>query len=171
MNENSIQPQIDEINQKLDLVLHYVNQQRLKSEAIEDLITDVSIVGRDIFHDTVNELDNQNIELDIDEIMATKNIAGISVDVNEEGYMTNPSQWTEAIAKELAKEEDIELTDEHLKVAKYLREEHEKGTVLTIRKVGKSGLVDIKGLYKLFPGGPLKKSSKIAGIPKPTSCV
>ncbi|MCD6565364.1 MAG: DUF1641 domain-containing protein [Bacteroidales bacterium] len=68
MNEKSIQPQIDEINQKLDLVLHYVNQQRLKSEAIEDLVTDVSIIGRDIFHDTVNELDNQNIELDIDEI-------------------------------------------------------------------------------------------------------
>lgn len=68
MNEKSIQPQIDEINQKLDLVLHYVNQQRLKSEAIEDLVTDVSIVGRDIFHDTVNELNNQNIELDIDAI-------------------------------------------------------------------------------------------------------
>ena len=68
MSDKSIQPQIDEINQKLDLVLHYVNQQRLKSEAIEDLVTDVSIIGRDIFHDAVNELDNQNIELDIDEI-------------------------------------------------------------------------------------------------------
>ena len=68
MSEKSIQPQIDEINQKLDLVLHYVNQQRLKNEAIEDLVTDVSIIGKDIFHDAVNELDNQNIELDIDEI-------------------------------------------------------------------------------------------------------
>lgn len=68
MSDKSIQPQLDEINQKLDLVLHYVNQQRLKSEAIEDLVTDVSIIGRDIFHDVVNELDNQNIELDIDEI-------------------------------------------------------------------------------------------------------
>lgn len=68
MSDISIQPQIDEINQKLDLVLHYVNQQRLKSEVIEDLVTDVSIIGRDIFHDTINELDNQNIELDIDEI-------------------------------------------------------------------------------------------------------
>ncbi len=68
MSDKSIQPQIDEINQKLDLVLQYVNQQRLKSEAIEDLVTDVSIIGRDIFHGAVNELDNQNIELDIDEI-------------------------------------------------------------------------------------------------------
>jgi len=68
MSDKSIQPQIDEINQKLDLVLHYVNQQRLKSEAIEDLVSDVSIIGKDIFHDAVNELDNQSIELDIDEI-------------------------------------------------------------------------------------------------------
>jgi len=68
MSDKSIQPQIDEINQKLDLVLHYVNQQRLKSEVVEDLVTDVSIIGRDIFHGAVNELDNQNIELDIDEI-------------------------------------------------------------------------------------------------------
>ena len=68
MSDKNIQPQIDEINKKLDLVLHYVNQQRLKSEAIEDLVTDVSIIGRDIFHNAVNELDNQNIELDIDEI-------------------------------------------------------------------------------------------------------
>ena len=68
MNDKSIQPQIDEINQKLDLVLHYVNQQRLKSETVEDLVTDVSIIGRDVFNGAVNELDNQNIELDIDEI-------------------------------------------------------------------------------------------------------
>ena len=47
----------------------------------------------------------------------------------------------------------------------------EKGEMLTIRRVGKSGIVDIKGLYKLFPGGPLKYSSKFAGIPKPASCV
>ena len=56
-------------------------------------------------------------------------------------------------------------------VLDYLRNEHAAGAGLTIRKVGKAGIVDIKGLYKLFPGGPLKLSSKYAGIPKPTSCV
>ena len=103
--------------------------------------------------------------------MAIKTYAGVNVDVNEEGYLTDLSQWNKDIAAEIAKEEGIELTDKHLEVAEFLRTEHEKGTQLTIRMVGKSGITDIKGLYTLFPGGPLKKSSRIAGIPKPTSCV
>jgi TusE/DsrC/DsvC family sulfur relay protein len=103
--------------------------------------------------------------------MATKNYAGANVDVTEEGYLVDPSQWSKEIAEEIAKEENIELTDKHFEVFDFLREQHEKGTSLTIRMVGKSGIVDIKGLYQLFPGGPLKKSSRIAGIPKPTSCV
>lgn len=103
--------------------------------------------------------------------MATKNYAGINVDVNDEDYLTNPSQWTKEIALEIAKEEGIDLTDKHFQVLEYLRDQYSKGTILTIRSVGKSGITDIKGLYELFPGGPLKKSSRIAGIPKPTSCV
>lgn len=85
--------------------------------------------------------------------------------------MTDFEAWNEEIAAELAKEENIELTDKHFAVLKYLREKHQSGASLTIRSVGKSGIVDIKGLYQLFPGGPLKISSKLAGIPKPTSCV
>lgn len=103
--------------------------------------------------------------------MAEKTIAGKSVSVNEEGYLTNMSQWDENVARELAKEEGIELTDKHFEVIQFLRKSHENGENLTIRKVGKSGIVDIKGVYQLFPGGPLKLSSKIAGIPKPSSCV
>jgi dissimilatory sulfite reductase related protein len=103
--------------------------------------------------------------------MATKTYAGVNVEVNEEGYLTDASQWTPDIAKELAKEENIELTDQHMAVIEFIRKEHDAGNVLTIRKVGKSGVVDIKGFYDLFPGGPLKKASRIAGIPKPTSCV
>lgn len=103
--------------------------------------------------------------------MATKTYAGQSVDVNDEGYLVDASQWNKDIAAEIAKEEGIELTDQHYQVLEFLREASEKGETLTIRKVGKSGIVDIKGLYKLFPGGPLKHSSRIAGIPKPASCV
>lgn len=103
--------------------------------------------------------------------MATKTYAGVSVDVTEEGYLTDPSQWTPEVAKEIAKEEGIELTDKHFEVLNFIRNENANGNVLTIRKVGKSGIVDIKGFYDLFPGGPLKKASRIAGIPKPSSCV
>lgn len=103
--------------------------------------------------------------------MAQKTIAGITVDVTHEGYLENPAQWTKEIALEIAGEIDIELTDKHFEVLEFLRKEHSAGTQLTIRKVGKSGIVDIKGLYTLFPRGPLKYSAKIAGIPKPVSCV
>ena len=103
--------------------------------------------------------------------MAQKTIAGQSVEVNEEGYMTDSSQWNREIAMAIAKEEGIELGDKHFEVLEYLRSANEKGETLTIRRVGKSGITDIKGLYKLFPGGPLKYSSKIAGISKPASCV
>ncbi len=103
--------------------------------------------------------------------MTQKTIAGKLVEITDEGYLTNASEWTREIAVEMAKEDGIELTDDHFKVLDYLRDAVEKGESLSIRKVGKSGIVDIKGLYKLFPGGPLKLSSKYAGIHKPTSCV
>ena len=103
--------------------------------------------------------------------MAVKTIAGAQVNVSEEGYLEDMDQWNENIAKEIASEIGIELTDKHFEVLNYLREKTEAGEALTLRKVGKSGITDIKGLYKLFPKGPLKYSSKIAGIPKPASCV
>ncbi|MCX6241803.1 MAG: TusE/DsrC/DsvC family sulfur relay protein [Bacteroidetes bacterium] len=103
--------------------------------------------------------------------MAQKVFAGISVDVNDDGYMTDRSQWTKDIAKEIAKEEGIELTEKHYQVIEYLRERQAKGESLTIRSVGTSGFIDIKGFYQLFPGAPMKKAAKISGIPKPASCV
>jgi tRNA 2-thiouridine synthesizing protein E len=103
--------------------------------------------------------------------MALKTIAGKEINVTEEGYLENMNDWNEDVAKEIAKEIGIDLTEKHFEVLNYLREKTEAGEALTIRKVGKSGITDIKGLYTLFPKGPLKFSSKIAGIPKPASCV
>jgi len=103
--------------------------------------------------------------------MAQKTFSGITVDITDEGYLTNPSQWTKQIAIEIAKEEGLELTDKHFAVLDFLRERQQKGENLTIRSMGNSGIVDIKGFYGLFPGAPMKKAAKIAGIPKPASCV
>lgn len=103
--------------------------------------------------------------------MAQKVYAGVTVDVNEEGYFTNPSQWTKEIAVEIAKEEGIELTDKHFAVMEYLRNRHNNGEALSIRSINRSGVIDVKTFYQLFPGAPLKKATKIAGIPKPASCI
>ena len=105
--------------------------------------------------------------------MATKEYAGVTVDVTEEGYLTDSSQWTKAIAEAIAKEEDIaELTDGHCKVIEFLRKDAEgKESSPTIRRLKKVGGIETKLLYELFPGGPLKKSTRIAGLPKPASCV
>lgn len=95
----------------------------------------------------------------------------VEVNVSEDGYLEDMSQWNKEIAHEIADELGIELTDKHFEVINYLREKAAANEALTIRKVGKSGIVTIKELYQLFPKGPLKFSSKIAGIPKPTSCI
>jgi hypothetical protein len=68
MKENNVQEQINEINQKLDLLLQYVNEQRLKSEVVEDLVADVSIISKDVFSSAVEELDTQGIELNGEDI-------------------------------------------------------------------------------------------------------
>ena len=104
--------------------------------------------------------------------MPDKQIAGTTIDVDDTGYMTNLDQWNKEIAAELAKEVDINsLSDKHFEVINYLQEEYKKDASLTIRKIGKSGVVDIKEFYILFPDGPLKKASLIAGIPKPVGCI
>ncbi len=103
--------------------------------------------------------------------MAEKVIAGVNVRVNAEGYFEDPSQWNKDMAIEMANEYGIQLTDKHFAVLEFLRKRQMAGEQLTIRRVGQSGITDIKEFYQLFPGGPLKISSKIAGIPKPTSCV
>lgn len=103
--------------------------------------------------------------------MATKTYAGKTVDVNEEGYFTNPSQWTKEIAAEIAKEENIVLTDQHFAIIDFLRNRHNSGEALSIRSINQSKIIDVKTFYQLFPGAPLKKATKIGGIPKPASCI
>ncbi len=100
-----------------------------------------------------------------------KMYAGVAVNVNEEGYLTDFSQWSKEVAEDIAKEENVSLTQRHWDLISYLQGEHKKESALSIRKVGKSGVVSIKEFYELFPTGPLKVSTRVAGIPKPASCI
>lgn len=98
-------------------------------------------------------------------------LAGIKLIVSEDGYLEDFSQWNKEIGAEIAKEEDIEMTDRHWDVIAWIQQQVQKGNPLSVRSIKKSGVVDIKEFYALFPGGPLKVSTKIAGVPKPKSCI
>lgn len=105
--------------------------------------------------------------------MPTKAYAGRDVSVDEEGFFTDPAQWSDDMAVEIAKEEGIsELTERHWQVIKFMRHEYdEKGSGPTVRVLGKTSGVSIKELYQLFPKGPAKVAAKVAGIPKPRGCI
>ena len=105
--------------------------------------------------------------------MPTKTIAGVAVDVNDEGFFEHPEQWTEDMAPELATEIGInELTPEHWKVITFMRKAYaENGSGPTVRVLGKSSGVSVKELYQLFAKGPAKLAAKIGGIPKPKGCI
>lgn len=105
--------------------------------------------------------------------MATKSIGTFTINVDDEGFMTDFSQWNKEIAAALAVEEGIAaLTPGHWKVLEFMQKEFkEKGSAPSIRAMNKSGVVNTKELYDLFPGGPAKKAAKIAGLKKPVGCV
>ena len=105
--------------------------------------------------------------------MATKTIAGKEIDFDDDNFMTDYTQWDEDIARALAVEDGIaELTDRHFAVIQFMRKEfEEKGSGPSIRRLTKESGVPTKELYSLFPGGPAKKSARIAGIKKPQGCI
>ncbi len=105
--------------------------------------------------------------------MTIATIAGIDVHVNEEGFLTEFDEWSEAIAAELAHDVGIEtLTEDHLKVVRFLRSEYQaNGETPTLRRVSSVGGFDTKQLFVLFPKKPAKKMSYVAGVPKPVGCV
>jgi TusE/DsrC/DsvC family sulfur relay protein len=104
--------------------------------------------------------------------MNQKQVAGVIIDVDEEGYLTNHAQWSRDIAVALAQEEGIELTPAHWKVLEFIdRDFREKGVVPGMRRMNKIGGIPTKDLYNLFPNGPIKRAARIAGYSKPVSCV
>ena len=104
--------------------------------------------------------------------MPTKELAGATIDLTDEGYLTDHSQWNRDVAVEIAREEGIEMTDGHWKVIDFIIADYaEKQVVPGMRRMNKVGGIPTKDLYGLFPGGPIKKASRIAGLPKPASCV
>ena len=105
--------------------------------------------------------------------MTTMLIAERPVDVDAEGFLTDPQQWNEEIAEAIARDAGIaELTPRHWQVVRFMRERYlTTGAAPTIRALGKESGVPVKELYELFPKGPAKLAAKIGGIPKPKGCI
>ena len=103
----------------------------------------------------------------------------LGAEVDEEGFLVNLDDWSKEIAEEMAKGDDIELTDEHWEVLNFLREYYSEFMVAPAvrvltkqikKKMGKDK-GNSKYLSSLFPYGPGKQGCRFAGLPKPTGCI
>ncbi|MCK5718757.1 MAG: TusE/DsrC/DsvC family sulfur relay protein [Thiomargarita sp.] len=111
--------------------------------------------------------------------MSTIEVNGKAVELDEEGYLVNLSEWNEDIGKILATQDEIELTDGHWEVITFLRDYYDEYQIAPAvrvltkaigKKLGKEK-GNSKYLYQLFPYGPAKQACRFAGLPKPTGCV
>jgi TusE/DsrC/DsvC family sulfur relay protein len=106
--------------------------------------------------------------------MPSIEVKGRTIELNEEGFLTNPEEWDEDVAQTLAKqEESIEsMSDEHWSVVNYIRGYYvEKKIAPMVRKVCKNTGFPLRHIFELFPSGPAKGACKVAGLPKPDGCV
>ncbi|SPY77113.1 Sulfurtransferase TusE [Providencia rustigianii] len=101
------------------------------------------------------------------------------IETDPQGYLLDSQQWSEALIPLLAEQEEIEITDEHLEIIRFVRAFYlEFNTSPAIRMLVKAvsqQFGEEKGnsryLYRLFPKGPAKQATKLAGLPKPVKCI
>lgn len=104
---------------------------------------------------------------------------GQSIKVYPSGNLVDPSEWNEAMAKSLANQEGIHLIDEHWEIIRYLRHYYFKYGITPMVKLlvdnfkeaSNNRMVNIDHLYTLFPDGPARQGSRIAGLPSPQGCI
>ena len=84
--------------------------------------------------------------------MPVTTLDGHQIHVNEEGFLTDHTEWDEVLATVLAAQIGLTLTDEHWKAIRFLRKDFEKqGETATLRRVSTVGGIPIKQLFALFP--------------------
>ncbi|KTG20723.1 sulfur relay protein TusE [Pseudoalteromonas sp. XI10] len=101
------------------------------------------------------------------------------IETDKQGYLLDSSDWCEELAPIIAEQENITLSEQHWEVVHFVRDFYvEYNTSPAIRMLVKAmaqKLGEEKGnsmyLYKLFPKGPAKQATKIAGLPKPARCI
>lgn len=104
---------------------------------------------------------------------------GHIIETDAQGYLMNSADWQESLAPVLAAQEGITLTEAHWEVIRFVRNFYQEfNTSPAIRMLVKAMAQkygEEKGnsryLYRLFPKGPAKQATKIAGLPKPVKCI
>jgi TusE/DsrC/DsvC family sulfur relay protein len=104
--------------------------------------------------------------------MTVTTIDGHQIHVNDEGFMTDPTEWNEELARSLAAQIGLDLTEDHWKAIRFLRDDYaQEGETATLRRISVVGGIPTKSLFQLFPQKPAKKLAYVAGLPKPHGCV
>ncbi len=104
--------------------------------------------------------------------MTTATLAGRELHLDEEGFLTEYDEWDEDLARALAANIGIELTEAHWRAIRFLRADFKAtGETPTLRRCTTVGGFPTKELFELFPKKPAKKMAYIAGLPKPVGCV
>lgn len=101
------------------------------------------------------------------------------IPTDKEGYLKNMGDWSESLAIVIAKNDGVELSQEHWEIIHFVRDFYQEyKTSPAIRMLVKSlaqKFGEEKGnsryLQRLFPDGPAKQATKIAGLPKPAKCL
>jgi len=104
--------------------------------------------------------------------MTVTTIGTSQIHVDAEGFLTDYEEWSQDLARQLAAQIGIELTDAHVRVLRFLRSDYAgQGETATLRRVSTQAGIPVKELFSLFPGKPAKKMAYIAGLPEPVGCV
>jgi TusE/DsrC/DsvC family sulfur relay protein len=104
--------------------------------------------------------------------MPTNTLNGRSFEVDTEGFLTRRDEWSEDLASDLALLIGVQLDEAHLAPLRFMREDSGvTGVTPTLRRMQTVGGFDIKTLYALYPGKPVKKMAWLSGLPKPVGCV
>ncbi len=102
-------------------------------------------------------------------------INGTDIETTDSGFLVNVEDWNEDVAKEIAVQEKLELTDRHWDLINFLRDEfinnagnqpNTRNLVKAMSKTWGDKSVNAKTLYDLFPGDPSKQGGRIAGLPE-----
>lgn len=104
---------------------------------------------------------------------------GQQIDTDKQGYLLDSTQWSQALAEQIAQSENITLSEEHWQVVNFVRHFYEqfntspaiRALVKAMQKEYGADKISSRYLYKLFPDGPAKQATKIAGLPKPARCI